>query len=190
MAPAPLGENLLDLLADLVFGEETGEVGASAYRPSAYPGPDTAERARALAMADIVVLSAFYDFTVTEAERLALATRVRQLFGRMKVPVTVDELLERWDEPRRALRSEHAFLAAIRSLADDLGEDDRLKTFDSVAVVLTAQQAREASPEAPFRDARLNPQQHGIAVFGEALGASAEAIDAARARIDASADQD
>jgi hypothetical protein len=185
MPLSALGEVVVGVVIEL-FGNAfaTGALaGVGAVSDAAREaGARRAERARerALALADIVILAAFYDAKVTEAERAALAQGLEPRFDAVGADVTVDELVERWSGPRMALSTDDAYGAAVRSLAEDLEPSDRTQTFAAVVTVLGADAARGPTPAAPFRGREdLGDPRRAMRLFGEALGIASKDVEVA-----------
>ena len=172
-----VGEIVAGLVLELVGDLFTAGAVAGVDAARSSSGQKAARREeRALASADIVVLAAWHDAKVTEAEREELARRLEPSFEKLGMKVTVPELVERWSGPRMALASDAAFSAAVRSLAEDLQPRERTQTFEAVASVLRADANRGDVAVSPFRERASADQTPAIRLFAAALGVSPDEI--------------
>jgi len=164
---------VMELIGEIFAGGAAAGVDAAG---EAWSRRAERDRERALASADIVVLAAWHDHIVTEAERHEIATRLEPQIRQAGLQIATEELIQRWSGPRAALQTDEAFIAAIRSLAQDLELGDRARTYRSVVAVLTADASRESGPGSPFRGRRPASPGPSIALFGEALGIPSETV--------------
>lgn len=166
MPAAVVVEMLLELFGQLVF--ELGATGVRAGVSSAKEAIEerrARERERALASVDLLVLAAYHDHVITEAERGVLAKACETRLAKLDIAVDVDELLARWAVDRAALESEEAYVARAREIARILKPRERAKVLEWVERLVAA----DAPTATGFRERAPSSGADTLAVFRGAL---------------------
>lgn len=139
-------------------------------------------RARALAMADVIVLAAHHDGVITDAERAELERRIPKLLDRAGVALGVEEFVDHWAALRAPLESESALREEVARRCGALTSSDRQRLFDVVVRIACADNPAQPRDLGPYRRGARTPPAATIRLFGQALSVEASAIEEAAAR--------
>jgi len=170
MPAAIVVELLAELFGQLIIGlaTEGAEAGTAAAKKT-LEERRARRRERALARVDLLVLAAYHDHVITEAERGVLATACSAILSKVDLDADVDELLGRWADTRAALRSEAEFVALVRDTAARLEASDKKKVLRAVERLVAA----DAPKAAGVRDRSPRAGHDTAAIYREVLSAQA-----------------
>lgn len=183
---------IVELIASLLL-EVVGHLAVGGAQAAGEAATDwaseTAEKrkrrrqAQAIAAADLLVIAAWYDRTITEAERAELERRLPPILAKRGDEQGLEEIADRGWERVQHLSTDEELRALIEQIAAVLDPRTRGRVFEGVVALALADATLERPARGPFRERAPRSNAESVRVFGEALAIEPERVRRALVRL-------